>query len=244
MDVSGFKDLISKLSFIRNYSSLLLPAALTLVALLLFIPTQLISGKLKEQITDESISLGKEVQSQSRSAVPSSHQWEMERDYQQARERDASRIMLLARQSTQRQLLTYKIFPRPKDISALIFEEFGREFRNAVERLIAGINGRDCPTDAELERSLQSSSTHSPSWQGSLPMVSPRRLSNWSSATLSKVDAAIKDVICRQKAESASVYVNPFDLSGYEFWGNYEYAGMDEAVKDCWSTRPASSHPR
>jgi hypothetical protein len=49
-----------------------------------------------------------------------------------------------------------------------------------------------------------------------------------------EVEATITDVLCREKAESASVYANPADLSGYEFWKEYEYIGMDEAVKDCW----------
>jgi hypothetical protein len=51
---------------------------------------------------------------------------------------------------------------------------------------------------------------------------------------LSQVDAAIADVLCQEKAESASVYANPADLAGYKFWEEYEYPGMQEAVEDCW----------
>ena len=54
------------------------------------------------------------------------------------------------------------------------------------------------------------------------------------SMRFSKVDSTIVDELCRQKASSARVYANPADVSGHEFWKTYEYAGINEAVKDCW----------
>ena len=48
------------------------------------------------------------------------------------------------------------------------------------------------------------------------------------------IDAAIREALCRAKAESASVYVNPYNLSGYQFWEKFEYTGMAEAVGSCW----------
>ena len=228
MDVSQVKDLVQKLSVLKNYSSLLVPVIIGLVGVLLFVPTQLMSGKLKKQIAAESISIGKRVQSLSKNAV-ARDQWEVEQEYQQAYESDANQTALLAKQSTQRQFLSYKIFPEPKDTSTLIFEEFGQQFRDEVERLITRINARDCPTDAELARSLQSSTLSRSRWGMGRGMG--RRSSYRGSG---EVEATITDVLCREKAESASVYANPADLSGYEFWKEYEYIGMDEAVKDCW----------
>ncbi len=228
MDVSQVKDLVQKLSVLKNYSSLLVPVIIGLVGVLLFVPTQLMSSKLKKQMAAESISIGKRVQSLSKNAV-ARNQWEVEQEYQQAYKKDANQTALLAKQSTQRQFLSYKIFPEPKDTSALIFEEFGQQFRDEVEMLITRINARDCPTDAELARSLQSS-TLSRSRRG-MGRGMGRRSSYRGSG---EVEATITDVLCREKAESASVYANPADLSGYEFWKEYEYIGMDEAVKDCW----------
>ena len=228
MNVSQVKDLVQKLSVLKNYSSLLVPVIIGLVGVFLLIPTQLMSGKLKKQIAAESISIGKRVQSLSKNAV-ARDQWEVEQEYQQAYESDANQTALLAKQSTQRQLLSYKIFPEPKDTSTLIFEEFGQQFRDEVERLITRINARDCPTDAELARSLQSSTLSRSRWGMGRGMG--RRSSYRGSG---EVEATITDVLCREKAESASVYANPADLSGYEFWKEYEYIGMDEAVKDCW----------
>ncbi len=222
MDISRFRDLIQRLSFLGNYSSLILPVVIMLVGVLLFIPTQLMSSKLGKRIADESISIGKRVQSMSKSTV-SRNQWKVEQEYQQTYERDANQIALIAAQSSQRPLLSYKIFPEPKDTSTLIFEEFGQQFRDAVDGLIARINALDCPTDAELQRGLQGSS-----------LPGSRRGLSWGRGGLSEVDATIMDVLCREKAESAFVYANPSDLSGYEFWEEYEYAGMDTAAEDCW----------
>lgn len=49
-------------------------------------------------------------------------------------------------------------------------------------------------------------------------------------------ETIITDVLCLEKAESASVYVDPADLSGYEFWKEYRYydVATEEAIKDCW----------
>ncbi len=232
MDISRFKDVIQKLNVFKSYSSLLVPAVIGLVSVLLFIPTQLMSSKLKKQIVNESITKGKQVKSLSISAV-TLEQWKEEQKYQQAYERDADRTALSAKQSSRRQLLSYKIFPEPKDTSMLIFEEFGQRYRAGIEELIGRVNGRDCPTEAELRRSLQSSS-------GSRPGTGRRR-SYWRSG---EVDVAITDILCQEKAESASVYANPADLDGYEFWGKredksdkvnkFEYTGIGDAVKDCW----------
>jgi hypothetical protein len=224
MDISKFKDLIQRLSFLGNYSSLILPVIIILVAVLLFIPTQLMSSKLKKRVENESISIGKRVQSLSESTV-SRNQWEVEQEYQQAYERDANQTVLLAKKSSQRHLLSYKIFPKPRDTSTLIFKEFGQRFRGGIDKLIADANVLDCPTDAELQRGLQGSS-----------LPSSRRGLDWSmeKGRLSEVDATITEVLCREKAEHAHVYANPAELSGYEFWEEYEYTGMDTAVEDCW----------
>jgi hypothetical protein len=220
MDISKFKDLIQKLSFLGNYSSLILPIIIILVALLLFIPTQLMSSRLKERMENESVSVGRRVQSLSGSTI-ARDQWEVEQEYQQAYERDANQTVLLAKQSAERQLLSYKIFPKPRDTSALIFKEFGQRYRGGIDKLIAQANAHDCPTVAELQGVLQSSGLQS----------SSRRIEM---ARLSEVDSTITEELCREKARSSRVYASPANVSGYEFWEGYEYTGMDAAVEDCW----------
>jgi hypothetical protein len=228
MDISNFRDLIQKVSILKNYSSMLVPVIIGLVGVLLFIPTQLMSSGLKKRIANESVSIGKRVQSLSKNAVVRD-QWEVERKYQRAYRSDANQAALLTEQSTQRGLLTYKIFPEPKDKSAFLFEEFGQNYRDGIEELLSRVNSGDCPTDVELERSLQKSGSSRP--RRGMGRSSVRRISL---RRLSEVDATIINVLCREKAESASVYADPADLSGYEFWEEYEYAGIEKSVRDCW----------
>ena len=229
MNISKHKEAMQ--GVFKSYSSLLIPVVIGLVGVLLFIPTQIMSNKLKEGIATESISMGNRIRSLN---VVTDGQWKEEQKYQQAHERDANEIALLAKQSTQRELLSYKIFPKPRDMSVLIFGRFGDNFRAVVDKLIAGVNARDCPTPAELERGLQSSPVRrSHTTRGRYVGGSPRRLG--------EVGAAIRDELCREKAESASVYANQADLEIYKFWGGYKSttSSWDDAIKDCWYSQLA-----
>ena len=244
---------------IKDYSSLLVPVVTVLAAVLLFIPGQLMSSKLTNYIASESISKrGKQVQLLSRSDISGS-QWKVEKEYMEACAEDANQIALIAAQSSRRQLLSYKIFPKPKGISTLIFEQFGQQFRDSVDALIGRAGACDCPTDVELQRSMQSYSSSGSAVRrpaeyraGRVPPLggergSPGMLFKTPYGGSSDAEAAIKDALCRDKAESASVYSNPANLSGYEFWergepksgkskksDKFTYTGTDEAVKDCW----------
>ena len=227
MDTSKFKDVVQ--SILKNYSSLLVPAVIGVVAVLLFIPAQLISGKLRAQIEDESIrQRGSKIRSSSAGLVTRARR-KQETAYQGLLKNDANEIALLAKQSTERELLSYKIFPEPKVTSVLIFQEFSQRFLKAVDGLLARINASDCPSDVELERGLEGLSK-------SRSSVSRHRLRHWrtSSPRLREARATIEDILCREKAESAFVYGNQTDLSGYEFWKEYEAKGWADAVKDCW----------
>jgi hypothetical protein len=230
----NFKDILQKLSFIKDYSSLVIPAVITIAAVVIFVLTQLMSSRLRELVEKESLSQeGKKVNSLLKSAV-ASKQWEYEQRYEDAYARDANQIALLIKQTTERQLLSYKIFPEPKDVSALIFEEFGQRFRAGIEHLVAGVKGGECPTEAELSKSLSS---------GSFPPGDNRStagrfdVGNRSTVRrLGDVDSTIKEELCQAKAKSASVYCDPADVVGYEFWKEYKYydVGKEESIRQCW----------
>ena len=152
----NFKDVLQKLSVFKNNLSLLVPVIIVLVSVLLFIPTQLMSSRLKKDVEQESINKGgRRIKSLETSAV-SRQQYEMEAERQKAHAVDANEIANLALQSTQRELLSYDIFPAPdpNGFSGLIFQEFGQQFRGGIDKLIMRVNGRDCHTDAEIERGL------------------------------------------------------------------------------------------
>ena len=217
-----FKDILQRLSFIKDYSSLVVPAVIAVVAVAIFMLTQLMSNRLRVQVEQESIpQRGKKVSSLVNNAV-SREQWKREQQYQDAYERDANQITLLAKQATQRELLSYKIFPEPKDPSTLIFVEFGQQFQSGIKQLIAGIKAGECPTEAELSKSL--------------PSLRSQQGRKWTSRRLGEVDATIKEELCQARAKSASIYCNPTALAGYEFWEEYKYydVGKEESVQQCW----------
>ena len=217
-----FKDILQKLSFIKDYSSLVVPVIIVAIAVAVFVLTQLMSSNLREQVEKESISQrGNKINSLIKNAVPN-NQWEYEQQYQDAYAKDANQIMLLVKQTTERELLSYKIFPEPNDPSALIFVEFGQRFRAGTEQLVTSIKGGECPTETELSKNLSTSST-----------------STWGSRTgqrLNEVDSTIKEELCQAKAKSVSVYCNPTALAGYKFWEDYKYydVGKEESVRQCW----------
>jgi len=225
MDVSNFKEILQKLSVLKNYSWLVLPVVIILVSVLLFIPTELISSNLRKQIEKKSVSVGKQVQNLSKNTVVRD-QWQVEQEYQDAYKADADKTAFLILQSCQRPLLNYEMFPEPTDKSTLIFETFGEQFRKGIEEMFARVKATGCPTDAELQSSLQRSRVSG--------IRRGRSLGLGSFSGMSEVNSTIIEVLCNDKAKSASVYINPVDLSGYEFWKEYEYAGMDESIEDCW----------
>jgi len=231
MKVPNFKDVLQKISVLKNNPSLLVSIIIIVVAVVLFAPTRLISGKLKEQIKKQSITGAEKIR---RIDAVSAEQWKLQQQYQQAYADDANQIALLAKQSTQRELLSYKIFPEPKDKSALIFEEFGKQFRAKVKQLLVDLNASESPTDSELERILERSAGRSRLGRRSTLSVTGDRMGQSSYGLFSQLDATIVDEVCLDKAKSGRVYANPTNVGGYEFWDKYEYSGIDEAVKDCW----------
>ncbi len=227
MDISVVKDLLKKLSFLKDYSALLMPIIIVIVAALLFIPVHLMNRKLRKDVEKASVSIGRDVRFLSEDTVSINQGREMEK-YQLEFANDANRISLLAKQSTQRELLSYTIFPEPKETSRLIFEEFGQEFRKKVEGLIESVNARDCPTRAEMQESMQ---------RGPSPAAAGGAWGMLDFMPMSGVEGfggTITEIICREKAESASVYASLDAITGYKFWEKYNYTGIDDAVKDCW----------
>ena len=49
------------------------------------------------------------------------------------------------------------------------------------------------------------------------------------------IQRMILDEMCKDRAKSISVYVNPADISGYEYWADYKYdVKQEKAVEDCF----------
>lgn len=231
MNMPNFKDILQKLSVLKNNLSLLASIVIAVVALLLFVPTQLMSSKLKGRIEQESLRMSGPIL---RKDPVSREQPQVEKVYQDAHARDANQIELLAKQSTQRELLSYGIFPEPKSSSTLLFEDFGKRFRAGLETMIADANGLDRPSDSELERSVQNA-TAGRARRGRSMATTPGRLLYRSLGRMGGVNLEVLEQVCIDRAMSGKVYANPADISGYSFWADYKFdTGVDESVKECW----------
>jgi hypothetical protein len=149
-------------------------------------------------------------------------QWKVEEEYQKAFAGDANQISLLMKHSSERPLLSYKIFPEPKETSTLIFKQFGQRYREEIDSWLSKLNAHDCPTALEIANSLS---------KGNLSGDEGATTRTYRS---SEVDDTIIDALCRARARSSKVYANATNIAGYSFWENYEYAGMEQAVQDCW----------
>jgi len=251
MNVPNIKDLLHKLSFLRNNIGLLVPIIIVVVAGVLLVPTRMISARLRNQIETESVAKGRRIATLIKDAVPGDT-IKQEEDYQKAYESDVNQIELVASQTTKRELLSYKIFPKPVDTSTLIFEEFGQKFRSGVEILLSGMGAGESPTDRELETALEKASGRSrpgrtsayspypsPSPYTPYPTMpeGPGRLGRLTMGygTTGEIEKKIIDEICRDKAKTAAVYAVATDITGYDFWAGYKFdAGLELALKDCW----------
>jgi hypothetical protein len=175
-------------------------------------------NSLKQKAARESVPMGNQVREMFKK-LPAAGQAEVEKQYQDAYQRDANLIKSLSVESTQRELLSYDIFPQPKDTSTLLFTRFGAKFRQGVEGLIAKVHGGDCPGAEELASAQQTES--SPGFFRS-------------GGTGSGTSSRIVEEICHAKAKSVSIYADPGTVSGYDFWKAYQYSNIDDSVKDCW----------
>ena len=116
MDIKkpDLKAVLEKLSFLKNNMALLVPIVLVLVALLLFVPTKLLSNGLQEKIQKNSVAKGNQLARMITNGVVSTDQATKEKEIQREIAIDANQIILINRQCMQRPLLSYRIFPQTR----------------------------------------------------------------------------------------------------------------------------------
>lgn len=245
----SFKDILGKLSIVTSNKALLVPIIIVFVAALLFIPTHLIGSRLRKRIQTESITQGASLITRLKAEPISGEQYQIELARQTARANDANEIARLALQKTQRELLSYDIFPEPDpnaDFSAVIFQAFGERFHNGIDAIVREGNGRDCPTPEELQRALEDSSVSRSRMGGRMPMMDMGGMRGGGMYEYGggmmpggNVNTLIIDELCESRAKSINVYVDPAMIAGYDYWASFTYQGKDSALKDCWYSQLA-----
>jgi hypothetical protein len=193
---------------------LIWPAVILLACGAVLTAAWLMGSGLRQKVARESVPIGNQVREMLKQ-LPAAGQAEVEKQYQDAYRQDANLIKLLSVESSQRELLSYDIFPQPKDTSRELFTRFGARFGQGVEGLIKKNRGGDCPSAEELITARQTGRSSGASGAGG-------------------ASSRIVEEICHARAKSVSVYAVPETVSGYDFWKTYQYSNIDESVKDCW----------
>jgi hypothetical protein len=214
--LNGLKGL-KGLKGLRVFSVLIWPGVILVACGAVLTAALLMASDLRQKVSKESVPMDNQIRSMLKSS-PSAGQVAVEKRYQEEFQQDANLIQRLSVQCTQRELLSYDLFPQPKDTSVLLFTRFGEKYRQGIEGLTQKLNARDCPTADELSVARQASNS------SRLSRLSP------SGGT----SLRIEEEICLARAKAASVYANPLSIGGYEFWKTYKYSDIETSVKDCW----------
>lgn len=234
------------LTFIKKYISLLIPAVIIVFALILLIPTMMVGNSIKAGMEDSSMQ-GKSIDSWL-SRAHSNEDVAMIESYQNAQERDVAQVESLAKQTSQRELISYDIFPEPADTSVQIFSDYGVLYRQAIEDLFARINARCAPMEIEIKRELQRRGNTDLTSRSSAAFAGPSRVSRFGrSSRLAPgggsdpqgLTIAITDAFLRKRAQEIPIYASPSLFDWYPFWEDYTFENNEQAVKDCWSSQVA-----
>lgn len=238
-DINKVKDLLKKLSFLKNNLALLVPIIIVVVAALLFIPTKLLSDRLKNTITQQSVKTAGEIDRLIKD-VNEAGQAEAMKEYTDAYAKDPCTMEDLMKRTTMRELLTYKLFPDTNETSPLLFEPVRQNFMTGVEAMVDRMGGGTPPAREEIDTALQSSRGASrfgrrqttnlggayPSGGGGGPSSSYR--------TMNDMDRKIIDKLCEDRARTIQVYATPAELDGYWFWSDWKFTDWNTAVRQSW----------
>lgn len=220
-------------AFLKKYSALLLPAGLLLVGLIFFVPILLLGRTIsvKKQNWEKMASdLDRLVQT----TPPEEQAKQVQRILQRLQE-EVKTVQTIALQTTQRELIKYRIFPKSEDTSSQIYLDFGRRYRAAVEDLItARLKALDAPSEAEIRAAggvggagaIRGGEYLGAGMAGSSPMTSV-------------ADNPMVSALCTARAERIAMYANPRVFSWYDFWESYQFLGADIALRDCWFAQTA-----
>ena len=214
------------MDFLKKHAMFLIPAAITVAAVLLFVATSLMRAGINDEM-QKRIGEGKTVKSLAGKAV-SARQSEEEKQYQDAHEADAAAISALVVQSSQRQLLSYKVFPKPQGTSRQIFSMFAEAQKKAFEALLDDIGALDAPSNNEIDKVAGINSTNR------VNIGSRTRRPNTSIRDEQSSREQITELVCKTRAEQIPVYASPSALSGYDFWEDYTVEDIEDATEKSW----------
>ncbi|MEN8126267.1 MAG: hypothetical protein ABFR90_00515 [Planctomycetota bacterium] len=211
---------------LKKYTALFPSIAVTVVALLLFLPTMMVGNKVKEQMK-QSAQYARTVKGLS-GKVPSKDEPGQIKISMDKLQKEADDIKRFAVESSRRDLVTYdfKIFPEPDDRSSQIFTEFGGQYRTAIKELLEKMNAKDAPSDAEIRAETGGAGGR-------------RQPAGYARAGTVDTEDPVVNALCMARAQEISIYANPSAFPWYAFWEDYEFSGEPQALEDCWDCQVA-----
>ena len=234
MDLPNF-DLNAITGFFKKNKMLVLPIGICIIALALLIPTRLVGNSVKKKMkksVDDSKTLARMLNSDtsySREQVP------LARQQSSIHRNDSRQVISLARQTTQRELINYDIFPEPVSKSQQIYTNYSKNYRSSIEALLDRIGARDAPSELEKENATAHLNKKRNPKAGRGFYGNNRNRPRNQDYSFN----AIIDALCEKRAASIPMYANLSVFKWYEFWGDFTYAGEDAAVRDCWNSQVA-----
>ncbi len=248
IDLKDILPLLKKLNvlgFLKNNLALLVPIIIVILAILLFVPTTLLSRSLRKTIETKSVKASQTIDTLIRD-VNQAAEAEALTPYIEAYAQDANAMDNLIKQTTLRELLSYKVFADPNQTSQLVFDPYRQGFVSGIEAMLLSLKAGGPPTDAEINAALETSS-RSPYGRGGRPGAGrastagggyggmggiPGMRRNFRMMT--ENDRRIVEEVTADKARSAKVYANPIDIGGYAYWSDWKFEKWDKAIKDAW----------
>ncbi len=248
IDIKDLLPLLKKLNvlgLLKNNLALLVPIIIVILAILLFVPTTLLSRSLRKTIETKSVKASQDIDRLIRD-VNQAAEAEALGPYINAYAQDANAMDNLIKQTTLRELLSYKVFADPNQTSQLVFDPYRQGFVSGIEAMLLSLKAGTPPTDAEINAALETSS-RSPYGRGGRPGAGrtstagggyggmggiPGMRRNFRMMT--ENDRRIVEEVSADKARSAKVYANPIDFGGYAYWSDWKFEKWDKAIKDAW----------
>jgi hypothetical protein len=235
----NIKDILAKVSTLKNNLSLLVPILIAVVGLLLLIPTRILSARLRATVVKNSVAVGKDIDTIISSLSPDSLRIVSPKELD-AMNQDANEIERLMDRASRRELLSYSLFPDVSDQSQELFAEFGRRYHQGITALVQSLNPGECPTWAQIQTALASApqAGDATGMYGRPPVGGMGDRAYGGAAlsldTLTDTQRKMFDQLCLGNASAAKVYAAPSDLAGYTYWDRWTFEDRDKAYQDCW----------
>ncbi len=229
------------MSFIKKYSVLLIPVGISLAAGVAIVLTILTSHSLAKNIAKNSVGPEGQITSLLRNRH-SERQPDVEKGIQDRHAQDVMGVVNLSRQCSMRELISY-IFPEPLDSSQQVFDEYGENYRAAVESLVRNMRALEAPSEMEVQDALNEGSQQAVGRAGGYRDMGDydygRRAIRRPVRRNDNTRNAMVDAICGKRAEEILVYANPNLFKWYAYWSDFQYAGSESAIQDCWYSQLA-----